>query len=319
MKRQFTLLAKYYDDSLRKSVAGYWFSEKLDGQRAIWDGGISRGLTKKDIPWANKENNAKLYQICTGLWSRLGNIIHAPKYWLDALPKFPLDGELYNKSLSRQYIRAVTSRQKPITYQWEKINYHIFDQPNNTFIQGGEIDIPNCYIRIENVFNWVKHFPEPETVRRVYSNWEGMSFPSFVKVVEQYEILPKTSLEFELTHVVSVGGEGLMIRNPSSIWRPYRTNDLLKVKKPKKGEGITRGWQPGKGKFKGMMGSLEIMWNDRTFEISGFTDEERRIDELDKGCLVHFKYLQPVKFKYNGLTDDGIPIEARYSRPEGEK
>ena len=61
------LLAESWDNVL--DLAGWWMSEKLDGVRAYWDG-------KQFL-------------------SRLGNIYHAPDWFVAGLPNVPLDGELW--------------------------------------------------------------------------------------------------------------------------------------------------------------------------------------------------------------------------------
>src|ERR1700736_978808 len=48
---------------------GWWLSEKLDGVRAYWDG--------------------------KQLLSRLGNLFHAPDWFVEGLPDAPRDGELW--------------------------------------------------------------------------------------------------------------------------------------------------------------------------------------------------------------------------------
>ena len=53
---------------LRRGPVGWWMSEKLDGVRAYWDG-------KQFL-------------------SRLGNLFHAPDWFVDGLPDAALDGEL---------------------------------------------------------------------------------------------------------------------------------------------------------------------------------------------------------------------------------
>lgn len=50
-------------------VGGWWFTEKLNGVRAYWDG--------------------------RQFWTRGGNIIDAPKWFTKDLPSFPLDGEIH--------------------------------------------------------------------------------------------------------------------------------------------------------------------------------------------------------------------------------
>src|SRR5690242_7567841 len=62
------LLANVWDPSV--DPTGWWMSEKYDGLRGYWDG--------------------------RKLWSRKGNLIHAPDYFLAELPRdVALDGELW--------------------------------------------------------------------------------------------------------------------------------------------------------------------------------------------------------------------------------
>ena len=60
------MLAEKWDN---QDPTGWWMSEKLDGVRAWWTGSV--------------------------LLSRLGNTFPAPKWFTEALPKVPLDGELW--------------------------------------------------------------------------------------------------------------------------------------------------------------------------------------------------------------------------------
>ena len=61
------LLAETYNGQI--DVSRYLVSEKLDGVRAVWDGRVLR--------------------------FRSGNVINAPQWFIDGLPKVPLDGELW--------------------------------------------------------------------------------------------------------------------------------------------------------------------------------------------------------------------------------
>jgi DNA ligase-1 len=66
-------------------LAGWWMSEKLDGVRAFWDG--------------------------KQLLSRLGNVLHAPDWFLEGLPQAPLDGELWLARKSFQRTVSIVRRQ----------------------------------------------------------------------------------------------------------------------------------------------------------------------------------------------------------------
>ena len=89
-KREFLQLADHYDPR-KHDVAGWFVSEKLDGTRCFWDGGLTRGLPTEQVPWASiidpktGEKKAKIKPLSTGLWSRYGNPIMAPDWWLNRL------------------------------------------------------------------------------------------------------------------------------------------------------------------------------------------------------------------------------------------
>jgi len=98
INREFVMLAQVYNPSKHK-IGGWFVSTKYDGQRCIWDGGASRGIPKIEVPWANNKKDERYLErpIATGLWSRYGNVIHAPDWFLDGLPTgMLLDGELWS-------------------------------------------------------------------------------------------------------------------------------------------------------------------------------------------------------------------------------
>jgi hypothetical protein len=90
-RRELLQLADRYDPR-KHYVAGWFVSEKLDGTRCFWDGGISRGLPTEQVPWASiidpktGQKKTKIKPVATGLWSRYGNPIMAPDWWLNQLP-----------------------------------------------------------------------------------------------------------------------------------------------------------------------------------------------------------------------------------------
>src|SRR5258708_2990950 len=90
-RREFLQLADTYD-AARHEIAGFYISEKLDGTRCVWDGGLTRGVPTTDVPWANTTDpktgapKDKVKPVATGLWSRYGNPIMAPDWFLNALP-----------------------------------------------------------------------------------------------------------------------------------------------------------------------------------------------------------------------------------------
>lgn len=79
---------------------GWWMSEKLDGVRAVWQGGVFR--------------------------SRNGNVFHAPESFRAQMPPYALDGELF---IARGEFQATVSivRTQQEDKGWNRIRFHIFD------------------------------------------------------------------------------------------------------------------------------------------------------------------------------------------------
>ena len=133
-KRELLMLA--HPLKTEASPLGLFASEKLDGVRAFWDGGVTRGLPTREVPWAGilapktgKEKD-KIVLKSTGLWTRYGNPIVAPDEWLDTLPPIFLDGELYLGPGRFQETVSVVSKETPERSRWDKISYCIFASPS---------------------------------------------------------------------------------------------------------------------------------------------------------------------------------------------
>src|SRR6185437_10282540 len=93
------LLAHSWENDV---LTGWWMSEKLDGVRAYWDG-------KQFL-------------------SRLGNVYHAPEWFLEGLPSVPLDGELWCGRKKFQRCVSIARRQDK-SEMWRELTYLVFDAP----------------------------------------------------------------------------------------------------------------------------------------------------------------------------------------------
>ncbi len=335
MKQEYVMLAHVYKPG-KYLIAGWYMSEKLDGKRAYWDGGTSRGLYAVDVPWANTVKDKKPV-VATGLWTRAGKVIYAPGWWLDDLPKIPLDGELWLGRGKFQQLVAITARHFP-SDDWKDVEYKVFDSPIN--LTDRTITVRDYEFEIKGAHTWATghlgvHYPKIGwNFEMIQVFLKGRVNGKYVSIVEQVR-LPCTSQEAidtvnkELDLLVIHGGEGLMLRKPESFWTPIRSHNLLKVKPWKIGKGTVDGYQHGIGKLKGLMGALLLDFNGKKLKISGFTDIERvygsHADYLmakrfpgqiaDVGVTHHrFPKGKQVRFKYRELSDDGIPKEARYKR-----
>ena len=330
-KQEYLMLAHTFSRA-KHNISGWYASEKLDGSRAFWDGGCSRGMLAKDVSYANciKDDRLKTQSIASGLWSRSGKVINAPDWFLDDLPDCPLDGELYLDRGKFQELRKIIGQHIPDT-RWGSVQFKVFDSPSwNRFTQDREIKIRNEYsfyvtqpnfqpdwgINKNWTFELVRHFLESKCPNYVLKQ-ERLPLGHLQAVIR---------LEEMLDTITSLSGEGIVLRNPSSYWVTERSHNLLKVKKWKDAEGILIGYTAGKGKYLGMVGALILDFNDKTLELSGMTDDERVLvsgrewAENNPGGLStvaeakHFKIGQSITFKYRELSDNGIPKEARYYR-----
>lgn len=353
-KRQFLMLAHEYR-AAKHGPGGWYMSEKLDGQRCFWDGGITRGIPKSNVPWANmdKDDRYKFVQVSTGLWSRYGNIIHAPNWWLDRLPKIPLDGELYIDRKSRQKLRSIVSKHRP-GVGWTTVKFYAFGMvPLESIFADGEINTMHFKkmftdISCSSFREDLDYYPKQETVfADTYALLRKYCDGNIVIAHEQKQ-LPfqttnaKTMISTTLEQVANFGGEGLILRNPVNRWKPERTHDLLKVKKLSDAEGRVIGYTTGRetdkgSRLLGMMGALIIEYDSKRLELSGFSDNERRLrekssyEEAESWAKNHpgedcpeeitnpyFPRGSIVSFLYRGLSDDGIPQEARFWRVRKE-
>lgn len=275
------MLAQTFDP-MKHNILNWYASEKFDGMRAVWDGGITRGIPTSQVPGANTAKDYRLLRppISTGLWSRHGKPIHAPDWWLDKLPPIPLDGELYMGRGHFQTVMSVCKTLKP-GLAWSNVQYMVFDSPT---------------------------FDGPfESVQKYLSKFK-LNLATQVKLIDYDHMLRL------LDEVVDNKGEGLILRRPDSFWKPERSWDLLKVKKHLDAEATVIGFNWGKGKYQGMMGSLKCVFQGKEFELSGFTDVERMVVNQE---VVAFPNGSVITFRYRELTKDGLPKEARYWRKNG--
>lgn len=347
-QQQFVQLAHTFNPS-KHSIPGAYISEKLDGERAIWDGGISRDLLASQVPYANTVKDYRLKEppIATGLWSRTGKVIHAPDWFLDQLPAFPLDGELWMGRKNWQQLSSTVSQKNPDD-RWHMVEYKIIDSPSwEALFKGRIIKVRNEYeyevqptaLAFAASRSRAPGVP-PHWTFEFIQRWLGKTFSceGQVSLVPQIELPYGFEKAMEIIdsyskRVLNEGGEGIVIRQRTALWVPERTWGLLKHKPWFDAEGTVTGYFAGKetdkgSKLLGMMGALEVEWQGAVFKISGFTDFERKLPSSAEEWAAKnpgsrlpaefenrsFPIGATVTFKYRELSDDGVPKEARYHR-----
>lgn len=205
--------------------------------------------------------------------SRQGNEFMAPDWFVAHLPKTPLDGELWLDRKSFQKTISIVRRQDRSEH-WKQIRYLVFDAPAEKTV-------------FEERMAWLKDYFRTNT-------------SSFTQLLDQMRCKSDTHLRSELERVESLGGEGLMLREPGSKYEVGRSSTLLKIKTFHDAEAEVIAHQPGKGKHKGRLGAIVVQLSDGTeFSIgTGFSDKQR-----EQPPAIGAK----VTFRYQELTDGGVP------------
>lgn len=199
------------------------------------------------------------------LWSRLGKqFVKAPPAFLARLPQgVELDGELYlGPGRFNDTIRAIKG-----SAGWDQIRYVVFDAPHDQ-----------------------QHFEQRQA--RAQNVWAD--------VAPQIACQSTAHLLYRLEVVQAAGGEGLMLRQPGSLYEGRRSRTLLKVKTFFDVEGTVVGHIAGKGKHQGRLGALACRLDSGVaVDVgTGLTDAERESPPAIGARIT---------IKYQELTPAGVP------------
>jgi hypothetical protein len=293
LSREFLQLADHFNPA-KSNVAGWFISEKLDGTRCFWDGGLSRGLPTESIPWASVidpktgKKKAKIKPVATGLWSRYGNPIMAPDWFLNQLPCCPLDGELWAGRGKFQLCRSICGGDTPDP-RFDKIVYAVYSSPPLGAVFGtGEIKNTNmvCAMDFISVEHWIRNrldslgkepafqgvpvprhslgddfkylppgVPFADELRFLNSNLDnGPESKCYLHPQTKLIDIPEEAaaqVEAYLQKVLDKGGEGVVIRNPLASWTPKRHKGILKYKPFEDDEAVVVGFTSGRETSKG--------------------------------------------------------------------
>lgn len=315
------MLAKKYNPD-KNTVGGWFISEKLDGTRVFWDGGLSRGVTTVEVPYANVidpktgKMKGKIKPVATGLWSRYGNPIIAPDWFLNQLPCVPLDGEIWAGRGGFQLCRSICGGDTPGP-DWDKAEFAVFGcPPIDMVFSNGTVKNTNMKMDIlfANFDLWL-HKRDPGVLEHfLHIESKGSKIPFDLELSVLQDAIPSEgrvylhhqrklplgvkeaaqAVEDELQKVLDLGGEGVMLRSPDGPWLPKRVGHLLKYKPFSDDEGTITGFTSGRrtdkgSKHLGRIGALILDYNGKRLELSGLTDEERAFasDEMRAHAAEH--------------------------------
>ncbi|MEQ1662220.1 MAG: DNA ligase [Thiobacillus sp.] len=212
---------------------------------------------------------------------RGGGKVPAPGWFTAHFPTTPLDGELWIARDQFDALSGIVRKLDPVDVEWRQVRYLVFELPD----AAGDFST-----RIQHMNTLVAEAGVP-----------------WLQAVEQFRVADQAELMRRFKHVIKAGGEGLMLHRADAPYLTGRNDALLKLKPWQDAEAVVVGHVPGKGKYLGMTGALEMqMPNGQRFRLSsGLSDAQRRQPPpLDTR----------ITYRYQQLTPAGLPRFPRYLR-----
>ncbi len=239
------------------------------------------GTPLADYWVSEKLDGVRAYWDGTRLWTRNAHPIHTPAWFTAGWPSTPLDGELWAGRGRFTVAASAAARDTPDDATWRALRYMAFDLPAHP----GTFDA-----------RWPALQRAVATVR-----------VPWLSTVEQRRVADAATLQSTMVRVVKQGGEGLMLRRGSSLYRGERSDDLLKLKPHLDAEATVIAHLPGQGKYHGLLGALWVETPEgRRFRIgSGLRDADRRQPPPIGGI---------VTYRYRGHHPGGLPRFATFLR-----
>jgi DNA ligase-1 len=215
-----------------------------------------------------------------------GNVVHVPAWFTAGFPEHPLDGELWIARHSFDKVSAAVRRLVPVDQEWQAITYQVYE-------------LPNGFGSFEDRVSALKLSATQANV-------------PWLQVVDQFNLADDNALQLALKDYVGAGSEGLMLHRRDALWQTGRTNALLKLKIILDAEATVVAYEPGKGKYSGLLGALIVeMADGKRFRLgTGFSDAVRHTPP---------KLGSTVTYQYRDLTPQGIPKFANFLRERADE
>lgn len=143
-----------------------------------------------------------------------------------------LDGELFSgRGKFQDTVSIVKTVNSP---HWKGITFQVFDIPSSR-----SLSFEQRIDKLQALFGPDGSHADPAIV-----------------VVDHETAIDRDHVIEKLKEVESLGGEGLMLRKPGSVYEGRRSASLLKIKTFYDAEAKVTGYADGKGKHKGATGAL---------------------------------------------------------------
>ena len=212
---------------------------------------------------------------------RSGRIVPAPGWFRTALPAVPLDGELWLGRGRFDELSGIVRTARPVDDDWRRVRYMVFELPGAS----GSF---------------------AERARRIVVLVRQVGWAQLV-AADQAPVADREALHRRLDATVAQGGEGLVLHLASAPFVAGRSDATLKLKPALDAEATVVAYHPGRGKYQGLLGALEVRTAEgRSFLLgTGLSDALRR-DPPAIGSVVTYRYRE--------LTSTGAPRFASFMR-----
>ena len=243
---------------------------------------------------SEKLDGVRAYWDGRNLLSRNGKILAAPGAWSAHFPPFALDGELYTARGEFEKIQSIVMDKMPSATAWSEVKFYVFDVPE---AGGGLLE------RLSELEKFIAKNPQA-----------GQN----LKIIKQIKVKDNVEFEAFAKQIVANGGEGAVVREPSTPYERKRSKNALKYKKFKDAECEVTAINAGTGKYAGLMGSVTC----KALSAAVSNSDEQNDELLQPASGVKFKIgsgfsdrdrANPPKigsiitYKYQNLTAKGVP------------
>lgn len=268
----------------------WWWSEKYDGYRS---------------QWISEERE---------FYSRSLNIFHGPEWFKMAMPpKRNIDGELW---VGRENFEkmGVVRRKEPGDEDWIPVKFMVYDLPDEKKPFSERVRLLKKLVK-ENSVRWNinrKKLPEP------FNELEcPLIFAPQMKIKSEKHMLDVYN------KIIQKGGEGIMIKQGSSLYSNGRSPHMLKLKPAFDEEGVIIDYSDGKkdSKYEGLLGGFVVrpLLNMDKYHVLDKDDNHiYTVSGMDDYVRESYLETHPIgtiiTITHSGRTESGKPRFARYMR-----
>jgi hypothetical protein len=222
--RPFLMEPKKYDPN-KHNVAGWFISDNQPGLHCFWDGGVSRGLKLKDLPWLPPNRFANTHVMSTGLWTDSLDPVPVNDAWLNMLPCLPLDGVLYKDEFLYFAVTAIPAlsdvfKTGPVYSSTSIVEFS--SKKILSWIKRRQVEYIPHFMWIEDNMTFEEELKLLDTLLQTYG--------SNSYLLKHVKLPIDNCIEF-LKREIKESNYGLLLRNPKSHWSPFESDDFLMIRK----------------------------------------------------------------------------------------